>query len=128
MMMISIPPRGTSPHQDSAGTAPSGTLPTVYSTTKPHPPHPPPLTLRRCSEYRRGLGVQFRLRGRKRGRGPPRQEELSDYEKGPGGASLGAPQIGLHRRFIYKGTRAHTHRELIREWLWETMGGFHEFI
>jgi len=23
-----------------------------------------------------------------------------------------------------KGTRAHTHRELIREWLWETKGSF----
>ena len=37
MMMIRIPPRDTSPHQDSAGTAPSGTPP-------PAQPPPPPQT------------------------------------------------------------------------------------
>ena len=37
MMKICIPPRDTSPHQDSAGTAPSGTPP-------PAPPPPPPQT------------------------------------------------------------------------------------
>jgi len=37
MMMVSIPLRDTSPHQDSAGTAPSGTPP-------PTQPPPPPQT------------------------------------------------------------------------------------
>ena len=32
-----------------------------------------------------------------------------------------------HRRYT-KGTRAHTHRELIRKWLWEPKGSSLEYI
>ena len=35
----------------------------------------------------------------------------------------------LHAQTVYntKGTRAHTHRELIREWLWEPKGSSLEY-
>jgi len=36
--------------------------------------------------------------------------------------------MSVHRRFIYKGVRAPTHRELIREWRWEPKGSSLEYI
>jgi len=40
--------------------------------------------------------------------------------------NAGLTRNGIHRQFIYKGdTSTHTHRELIREWLWEPTGSSH---
>jgi len=38
--------------------------------------------------------------------------------------------INTYTQTVYntKGTRAHTHRELIREWLWEPKGSSLEYI
>jgi len=42
----------------------------------------------------------------------------------------GQSYIALYSQTVYntKGTRAHTHRELIRKWLWEPKGSSLEYI
>jgi len=53
--------------------------------------------------------------------------------RGGGGGGAGAEgYYSYHFLFTEgsytKGTRAHTHREQIREWLWEPKGSFLEYI
>jgi len=44
-------------------------------------------------------------------------------------AASNAWKLYINGRFIYKGdTSTHTHRELIREWLWEPKGSSLEYI
>ena len=42
--------------------------------------------------------------------------------------SIKAPQKATQTVYNTKGTRAHTHKELIREWFWEPKGSSLEYI
>ena len=60
LMMISIPPRDTSPHQDSASTAPSGTPP-------PAQPPPPPLQTRGTQSHSSSTPLKWSILTPERG-------------------------------------------------------------
>jgi len=44
------------------------------------------------------------------------------------GIKGGTPYLPSQTVYNTKGTRAHTHRELIRQWLWEPKGSSLEYI